>query len=153
MTDTKKYEVYMREALKEAEKAFNQDEVPIGAVIVHNDRIIARAHNESIKKNDPSAHAEITAIRRAGRFLENYRLNKAKLYSTIEPCIMCAGAAVWARIDTIIFGAEDMKAGACGSVLSLHNSRLLNHRIKIVRGIMEKECRNIMQTFFKNKRQ
>jgi tRNA(adenine34) deaminase len=142
----------MKEAYKEAEKALQAGEVPIGAVVVYNNKIISRAHNEPIKKNDPSAHAEILAIRKAGKKLKNYRLNSAILYVTLEPCPMCASLAVWARINTIVYGASDKKFGACGTVFSLHNNKNLNHKIKIIKGVMENECSKIIKDFFKARR-
>jgi tRNA(adenine34) deaminase len=143
---------FMQQAYKEAEKALAIGEIPVGAVIVYDNKIIARAHNESIKKNDPTAHAEILAIRKAGKILKNYRLNSAILYVTLEPCPMCACSASWARIDTIIYGASDKKFGSCGTVFSLHNNTNLNHKIKIVKGVMEYKCSKILKDFFKSRR-
>lgn len=145
-------EFFLREALKEARKAEVLGEVPVGAVIVCNDRIIGRGHNLSITKSDPTAHAEIIALRKASKKLKNYRLSGCKLYVTIEPCAMCAGALVWARVAEIIFGASDPKAGACGSVLNIVYNKQLNHRIKTTGGLLEHECRSLIQNFFKNRR-
>ena len=152
MQTKKTKEYFIKEAIKEAKKAQKSDEVPVGAVIAFNDKIIARGHNESITSNDPSAHAEIAAIRNAAKTLKNYRLDGCKLYVTIEPCPMCAGALIWARISELVFGAYDAKAGACGSVINFLNNKKFNHRIKITGGVLENECRFLMQRFFKNKR-
>ena len=143
---------FIKEALKEALKAEGKDEVPIGAVIELNGRIISRGHNKSISSNDPTAHAEIEAIRKAAKKLKTYRLNVCKLYVTIEPCPMCAGALVWARVAEIIFGAHDVKAGACGSVLNVAKNKKLNHRIKVTGGVLAGECRGLIQRFFSQRR-
>ena len=142
----------MRAALAEARRARKEGEVPVGAVIVKEKKIIARAHNQPIKKCDPSAHAEVLVLRRAARKLKNYRLNGCDLYVTIEPCAMCVGAAIQARVDKIIFGAKDQKAGACGSVLQVAGNKKLNHRVKIISGVLEVECRSLIQNFFKARR-
>ena len=151
-TDTVE-EHFMREALKEAQKAFEKDEVPVGAVIVYEGRVIARAHNQNVLLKDPTAHAEMVAITEAASALQSERLLKADLYVTIEPCAMCTGALVLARIQHIVFGAKDSKAGACGSILNIAHHRNLNHRINITGGILESECRSLLQEFFKRKRQ
>jgi tRNA(adenine34) deaminase len=143
---------YMTQALKEAHKALCKGEVPIGAVVVSAGRIIARGHNLTITTNDPTAHAEIVAMRRAARRSGYYRLTGCKLFVTIEPCPMCAGALVWARIAEVVFGSKDLKAGACGSVLNIARYRKLNHRFKIASGVLEDECRKLIQDFFKAKR-
>lgn len=143
---------FMSFALKEAEKARKKGEVPVGAVLVHNGRIIARAHNTPILHNDPTAHAEIIVLRKAGKVLKNYRLNDTTLYVTIEPCPMCAGAILNARIGTIVYGTEEPKWGADGSTVSVLNNTKFNHRLKVIRGIMKEECKSILQKFFKDKR-
>ncbi|MFH1368674.1 MAG: tRNA adenosine(34) deaminase TadA [Elusimicrobiota bacterium] len=143
---------FMKEALKEARKAQRLGEVPVGAVVVVEDRVIGRGYNRNIKDNDPSAHAEIVAIGKAAKKLRNYRLIGCKIYATIEPCPMCAGALVWARISEIVFGAKDLKAGACGSVVNIAQNRKLNHRIKITGGVLENECRSLIQNFFRQRR-
>jgi len=148
----KEWKKFMRAALAEARRARKEGEVPVGAVIVKEKKIIARAHNQPIKKCDPSAHAEVLALRRAARKLKNYRLNGCDLYVTIEPCAMCAGVAIQARVDKIIFGAKDQKAGACGSVLQVTGNKKLNHRVKIISGVLEVECRSLIQNFFKARR-
>ena len=143
---------FIREAINEAKKALKKGEVPVGAVVVLNDKIIARGHNESITSNDPTAHAEIVALRKSAKILKNYRLKGAKIYVTIEPCPMCAGAMLWARVSGIVYGAKDKKAGACGSALNIVNGRKFNHKIRVIGGVLEKECREIMQKFFKKRR-
>jgi tRNA(adenine34) deaminase len=143
---------YMREALREAVKAFEADEVPIGAVIVYNKKIIARAHNQIKTLKDPTAHAEMIAITQAASFLKNERLLDTTMYVTIEPCAMCAGALVLARVKNLVFGAQDKKAGACGSVINIANNKKLNHKLIVKSGIMEDDCRNILKEFFKLKR-
>ncbi|MDD5260109.1 MAG: tRNA adenosine(34) deaminase TadA [bacterium] len=143
---------FMKEALKEAQKAASKNEVPIGAVVVFKGKIIGRGHNQSINTNDPCAHAEIMALRQAAKKLFNYRLTDVDLYVTIEPCAMCAGAMVWARIRNLYYGTRDPKAGASGSVFNIVNNKKLNHRIFVHRGILEKECRKSIQDFFKKKR-
>ncbi len=143
---------FMQEAFKEAEKAFKEDEVPVGAVIVYKDKIIGRAHNQVERLKDTTAHAEILAITSAANSLNTKWLNGASLYVTIEPCSMCAGALVLARIKNLIYGADDPKTGACGSVINIVNNKILNHRIQTKKGILEKECGSILKEFFKKKR-
>ncbi len=142
----------MQEALKEARQAFDEDEVPVGAVIVHNRQIIARGHNQIERLKDPTAHAEIIAITSAANYLGTKWLNQASLYVTIEPCSMCAGALVLARIKDLYFGAPDPKTGACGSVINIVNHKKLNHRIKVTKGILQAECSSLLREFFKKKR-
>jgi tRNA(adenine34) deaminase len=143
---------FLKEAIKEAKLSEKKGEVPVGAVIVLNNKIIGRGHNQSITLNDPSAHAEIIALKSAAKKLKNYRLIGSKIYVTIEPCAMCAGALVWARVSEIVFGAYDKKAGACGSIFNIVNNKKLNHRIKIKSGILKKECGSLIQNFFQKKR-
>lgn len=143
---------YMQEALKEAVKAFECDEVPVGAVIVYKKQIIARAHNQIVTLKDPTAHAEMIAITQAADYLRNERLLNCFLYVTIEPCPMCAGASVLARIEKIIYGADDPKSGACGSVIDIADNKKLNHRIEVVNGIMREDCAALLKEFFKKKR-
>ncbi len=147
------YEKFMKEALQEALKAYKKDEVPVGAVIVFENKIIARAHNLIKTKKDPTAHAEMLAIKKASKKLKNERLLNTSLFTTIEPCSMCAGAIILARIKNLVFGARDPKTGACGSVFDIINSDKNNHSVNIVSGIMQKECGQIIKNFFKNKRQ
>jgi tRNA(adenine34) deaminase len=143
---------YMSIALKEAEKAFDGDEVPVGAVIVHDGKLIARAHNQIKLLKDPTAHAEILAITQAASYLANERLINTTIYVTIEPCSMCAGALVLARVKRLVYGARDPRTGACGSVVNIADNKKLNHRIKVERGVLEKECAGLLKEFFKNKR-
>ena len=142
----------MQEALKEAKQAFAEEEVPVGAVIVHQGKIIARGHNQIERLKDPTAHAEIIAITSAANYLGTKWLNEASLYVTIEPCSMCAGALVLARIKNLYFGASDPKTGACGSVINIVNHKKLNHRLKVASGILQEECSDILKDFFKKKR-
>ncbi len=143
--------IYMAEALKEADKAFEADEVPVGAVIVHKGRIIARAHNQIKLLKDPTAHAEMIAITQAAACLENERLLGTALYVTIEPCMMCAGALILARVSRVCYGAADPRTGAFGSVIDI-NKKKLNHKIILSRGVLEEECSLLMKEFFKIKR-
>jgi tRNA(adenine34) deaminase len=142
----------MRAALRQAERAESESEVPVGAVVVHGGRVIARAHNRPIRLSDPTGHAEVLALRRAGRKLGNYRLAGCTLYATIEPCAMCAGAMIHARIERLVFGARDAKAGASGSILQVTNHPKLNHRVDVESGILEEECRSLLSGFFRAKR-
>lgn len=143
---------YMQEVLKESAKALAEGEVPVGAVAVYAGRIIARAHNQKERLKDPTAHAEMIAITQASSALDNWRLKDVDFYVTIEPCLMCAGALVQARVRRIIFGATDPKAGGCGSIFNIVNDVRLNHQIEIISGVMEPECRAILQDFFQAKR-
>ncbi|SKA96732.1 tRNA(adenine34) deaminase [Caloramator quimbayensis] len=147
-----KDEYFMYLAIKEAEKALVLDEVPIGAVIVKDDIVISRAHNLRETLKDATAHAEIIAIKDACTKLLGWRLIGCSLYVTLEPCSMCAGAIVNSRIERVVFGAFDYKAGACGSVLNVAFNNSLNHRAQITSGILEEECRTLLQEFFKKKR-
>ncbi len=143
---------FMNEALKEAQSAYELGEVPIGAVIEKDGQIIARGHNMTETWKDPTAHAEMIALREASRVLGGWRLPGCNMYVTIEPCSMCAGAMVWSRIENLYIGAMDEKAGACGSVFNIACNDRLNHRIHIETGIMEEECKNIMKQFFRQLR-
>lgn len=147
-----KHRKFMRAALKEAEKALLIDEVPIGAVIVKDDKIIARGFNMREKNNDPTGHAEIIAIRKAAKKLNSWRLPGCRIYVTLEPCAMCAGAILWARLDEVIFGASDPKGGALQTCFKLYDQPGLNHRPKIIAGIEEEKAREMLRVFFKNKR-
>ena len=135
---------FMRIALEEAQKAHNCGEVPVGAVLVHDGHILARAHNSPITRNDPSAHAEMLALRQAGEAIGNYRLAGAELYVTLEPCVMCAGAIVQARLTRVIFGARDPKCGAVVSLYNVLNDKRLNHHVEITEGILREECGQIL---------
>lgn len=145
-------ELFMLEALVEARKAAAIGEIPIGAVIVKDGEIIARGFNESITTNDPTAHAEIVAIRRAGEFLQNYRLIDCELYVTLEPCMMCAGSFVHSRLKRIVYGAGDSRHGALGTQLNVNAFESFNHKVLITHSILEEECRTLIQSFFKEKR-
>ena len=145
------HEKWMKFALKQAHQAYKKNEVPIGAILIQNNKIIARGHNLSISKKDPTAHAEIICLRKAGKRLKNYRLGDTILYTTVEPCAMCAGACIWARINTVVYGCSDSKAGACGSVIDLSQQQL-NHHFKTIKGILNEDCRFLIQDFFKAKR-
>lgn len=143
----------MQEALREAEKGFLRGEVPVGAVVAERDgRILSRAHNAPISLQDPTAHAEILAIRRACSLKGNYRLPDTLLVVTVEPCLMCMAAAIHARVHTLAFGAHDPKGGAAGSLYDLTLDRRLNHRIELVSGIRQEACRDLMQRFFRVRR-
>jgi tRNA(adenine34) deaminase len=145
---------YMTEALKEARRAGARDEVPVGAVLVSDaGDILTQAHNLTIHDCDPSAHAEILALREASRKRKNYRLLNTTLYVTVEPCVMCMGAIIHARVARLVFGAADPKWGAAGSLYNLAADRRMNHRLDIVTGVLEGDCRAIMQDFFKSKRE
>jgi tRNA(adenine34) deaminase len=143
---------FMAIALREAHRGLDEDEVPVGAVVTHQGRVVARAHNRPIHLNDPTAHAEVLALRRAARKLGNYRLNDCVLYVTIEPCAMCAGAIVQARLRRVVFGASDRNAGAGGSALKVLNHSKLNHRVEVVKGVMAEDCAAVLQRFFREKR-
>ncbi len=142
----------MTEALKEARKAFDEDEVPVGAVAVYKSKIIGRGHNQTELLRDPTAHAEIIAITAAANALNSWRLKDVVIYSTIEPCVMCSGALVLARVKRIVFGARDEKFGGCGSIFDIVKEKRLNHRIEVVEGVMEHEAAGLMKEFFKKKR-
>lgn len=141
-------EQYMKLALKEAKKAFEKEEVPIGVIIVKEGKIIARAHNLKEIKKDTIEHAEIRAIKKASKKLNTWRLNDCEMYTTLEPCPMCAGAIIQARIKKVYIGTMDEKTGACGSVLNLFDYKF-NHKVEIEYGILENECKNILKEFFK----
>lgn len=144
----------MKQALSEAEKGSSMGEVPVGAVLASPEgQIVAKAYNQPITLGDPTAHAEILAIRKAGLFFRNYRLNNITLVVTLEPCLMCMGAAINARIARLVFGTVDPKAGAAVSLYNLAEDKRLNHRIEVVSGIMEEECRSLIQDFFRVRRE
>ena len=143
----------MKKALSEAQKGFDMGEVPIGALITGPEgNIVAQAHNRPISMKDPTAHAEILVLREAGAFYQNYRLQDTTLVVTVEPCPMCMGAALNARISRLVFGALDPKSGAAGSLYNLASDTRLNHRIEIISGIMEQECSKLLQDFFRHRR-
>ena len=143
---------FMEEALKEAQKAAALGEVPIGAVIVRGGEVVGRGHNMTETAKDPTAHAEIEAIRQAAKNLGGWRLIGCDMYVTAEPCAMCAGAIVWSRIETLYIGAMDPKAGACGSVFNIVQEKKLNHNVRIETGLLQDQCSNILKEFFKKLR-
>ena len=143
---------YMKEALKEAELAVLEDEVPIGCVIVKDNKIISRAHNMRDKTNNPIGHAEVLAIKKASEVLNDWQLVDCVLYVTIEPCIMCAGAIIQSRIKRVVYGAPDLRGGAFGSSINVLNAKDINHRPEIVSGVLLQECSNIIKNYFKSKR-
>ena len=146
------HEFWMRKALALAERAASQGEVPVGAILVKDNQLIAEGWNQPIQCRDPSAHAEIQVLRNAGQVLENYRLLDTTLYVTLEPCSMCAGAMVHSRIKQLVFGAYDPKTGAAGSAISLIQSPIHNHGIEVTGGVLEAECSQILQAFFRHRR-
>ena len=143
---------FMREALAEAKIAASVNEVPVGAIVVKAGEIIARGLNRPIQDNDPTAHAEVVAIRAAAMSEQNYRLNDTTIYVTLEPCAMCLGAMLNARVSRLVFGAYDPKAGAAGSVLDLSDNRKLNHRLEVNGGLLEEKCAGLLQKFFESRR-
>jgi tRNA(adenine34) deaminase len=145
-------ELWMEEALRSAQRALETGEVPIGAVVVCEGKLIARGWNRNIATSDPTAHAEIVALREAGAIIGNHRLEDCELFATIEPCPMCAGALVHARIKRLIYGADDPKAGAVHSVMQVLNHPELNHRMEVRGGVLAGRCADLLQTFFKNRR-
>lgn len=145
-------EKFMKEALKEAKKAYNKLEVPVGAVIVKDGQIIARAHNLKESKKDTTKHAEILAIQKASKKLDSWRLLDCEMYVTLEPCTMCAGAIIQARVGKLYIGTMDYKTGACGSVLNVLEDYPFNHKVEYETGILKEECENILQEFFKELR-
>ena len=150
MTDEER-EVFMRLALAQARRAFAQDEVPVGAVVVHEGVVVGAGFNQPVASRDPTAHAEIVALRAAARARGNYRLPDTTLYVTVEPCLMCVGAMVNARVASLVYGAEEPKFGAVRSLLDLRGLAL-NHRFEVASGLLEDECRSLIQEFFKSRR-
>ena len=146
-------EKFMKEALKEAQKAYKKLEVPVGAVIVKDGKIIARGYNQKESKTDTTKHAEIIAIQKASKKLESWRLENCTMYVTLEPCAMCTGAMILARLKKVVIGTMDEKTGACGSVLNLLEDYKFNHVVEIEKGVMETECKKILQQFFKELRE
>jgi len=150
--DRKVDERYMKMALEEAEEAGRKGEVPVGAILVKGDRVLARDHNRCIGLNDPTAHAEILVLRKAGEMLRNYRLNDTVMYVTAEPCPMCAAAMIHGRISQLVFGTAESKFGAVESKFRLFQGNGLNHKVEVDRGVLEKECSEILRIFFKERR-
>ncbi|MEE9555237.1 MAG: tRNA adenosine(34) deaminase TadA [candidate division Zixibacteria bacterium] len=150
--DTGFDEKFMHEAIKEARKALADDEVPVGCVIVFDGKIIGRGYNRTESLQDPTAHAEMLAVTSAAENLGSWRLNGVTIYSTLEPCAMCAGALVLARVDRLVFGAPDPKFGACGSIFNIVSEPRTNHRMSVSMGLLQDDCAAIMQDFFRKKR-
>ena len=148
-----KDEKFMKAALKEAYKSFALDEVPVGVVIVKDDKIIARGHNLRETKQDPTGHAEIIAIKKTSKKLKSWRLIDCTLYVTLEPCSMCAGAIMWSRIKRVVYGAKDIKGGAIGSSFNLFEQKGINHKPEVTSGVLENEASTLLKDFFKLKRQ
>ena len=147
-----KDEKWMKIALNEANLAMNENEIPVGAILVKNGKLIAQSHNQPIRTNDPTAHAEIQLLRKAGEQQKNYRLIGSTIYVTLEPCTMCFGAMVHARIERIVFGASDPKTGVCGSCINLNKENFFNHKISITGGVLEEESSELLRLFFKSRR-
>ena len=145
-------ELWMQEALRLAQRALDAGEVPVGAVVVYQEKIVGHGFNRNILDSDPTAHAEVIAMREAGRTVGNHRLNQCDLFVTIEPCAMCAGAMVHARIRRLVYGADDTKAGAVHSVMNVLNHPALNHRIEVRGGVLAGRCAEMLQEFFRSKR-
>jgi tRNA(adenine34) deaminase len=145
-------EMWMQEALRSAQRALDLGEVPVGAVVVHEGKIIGRGFNRNLADCDPTAHAEIIALREAGSALGNHRLSNCDLFVTIEPCAMCAGAMVHARIRALIYGADDPKAGAVHSAMHVLNHPALNHKVEVRRGVLAGQCAELLQEFFRSRR-
>jgi len=145
-------EKWMSFALEQARKAEKEGEVPVGAILVKDDLVIARAHNKPISTNDPTAHAEIQLLRAAGEELKNYRLPRTTLYVTLEPCTMCLGAIMHARIERVVYGAHDPKTGVCGSSENFMEASCFNHKIDLVSGVLENESKQLLKNFFNSRR-
>jgi tRNA(adenine34) deaminase len=150
--DTGSDERWMEEALRSAQRALEADEVPVGAVVIHEGRVVGRGWNRNVTDHDPSAHAEIVALREAGRSVGNHRLGDCELFVTIEPCAMCAGAMIHARIRRLVYGADDAKAGAVRSVLAIVNHPGLNHKMGVRGGVLAGRSSEILQEFFRRRR-
>src|SRR6266480_5369014 len=146
-------ELWMEEALRAAQRAFEAGEVPVGAVVVCDGKIIGRGWNRNITDRDPTAHAEIIALREAGTAIGNHRLGDCELFATIEPCAMCAGAIVHARLKRLVYGADDPKAGAVHSVLQVLNHPQLNYQMEVSRGVLARRCADLLQSFFRQRRE
>lgn len=152
MTQTELDQQYMRMAIEQAQLAAQSGEVPVGAVLVRDGQVISKAFNKPIANHDPSAHAEMLALREAALADENYRIPGSTLYVTLEPCAMCSGAMLHARIDRVVYGAQDPKTGAAGSVLDIFSSKQINHQTSVEGGIMSEECGQLLRDFFKGRR-
>ena len=146
-------EFFMRHALACAQQAYDAGEVPVGAVVVHQNRVIASGYNHPIGLNDPTAHAEVQALRAAAQILQNYRMPECELYVTLEPCLMCTGAMFHARLARVVFGTSDYKTGVAGSVMNVYTHEQLNHHATVVGGVLEEEAREVLQRFFRERRE
>ena len=145
-------EFFMRHALACAQQAYDAGEVPVGAVVVHQNRVIASGYNHPIGLNDPTAHAEVQALRAAAQILQNFSMPECELYVTLEPCLMCTGAMFHARLARVVFGASDYKTGVAGSVMNVYTHEQLNHHATVVGGVLEEEAREVLQRFFRERR-
>lgn len=152
MDPSKKDQKYIRVAIEQAKNAEENGDVPIGAVIVCRDQLVGKAYNQREQLKDPTAHAEIIALTQAAAYLQSWRLNACTMYVTLEPCPMCAGALVLARIDRLVYGCDDPKAGACGSLYDIVRDERLNHRLEVTSGILAEECGKLLQEFFQRRR-
>ncbi|OHU89228.1 MULTISPECIES: tRNA adenosine(34) deaminase TadA [Pseudoalteromonas] len=152
MNEHEQDQYWMSQALAYADKAKQQDEIPVGAVVVKDNQLIAAGWNQSICQHDPSAHAEMLAIREAGKVLENYRLVDCTLYVTLEPCPMCAGLLVHSRLKRVVFGAKDAKTGAAGSIMNIVKEPRLNHQLEVTEGVLAEQCSEKLSAFFKRRR-
>lgn len=152
ISGTQQHLRFMQQAYRLAEQAYEEKEVPVGAIIVHNGRIVGKGYNQTERLKDPTAHAEMIAISAACSTLESKYLQDCTMYVTLEPCPMCAGALVWSKIDQLVFGAWDAKAGSCGSLFNLSSNDNLNHQINVIQGVMEADCEWILKQFFKEQR-
>ncbi|MFC3702028.1 tRNA adenosine(34) deaminase TadA [Reinekea marina] len=148
-----KHELYMQRALALAQQAASEGEIPIGAVVVIEDRIVGEGYNQTIQRSDPSAHAEMVAIRAAATHINNHRLVNSTLYVTIEPCTMCAGLLVHSRIEQLVFGAREPKAGAVCSAMNVNDQTHFNHNFQVIEGVLAQDCAHVMSSFFKARRQ
>jgi len=146
------HEYWMRHALRLAQRAWDEGEVPVGAVLVHDNRVIGEGWNRPIGHHDPTAHAEIMALRQGGLVLQNYRLLETTLYVTLEPCVMCAGAMVHGRVGQVVFGARDAKTGAAGSLMDVLHHPGMNHRVEVIEGVLADECAAMLSDFFRHRR-
>jgi tRNA(adenine34) deaminase len=146
------HELFMKQALREAQHAFDSDEVPVGAIVVHEGKVIGRGHNQIEKLQDPTAHAEMIAITAAANHLQSRRLEKCTIYVSLEPCPMCAGAIVLARLPALVFGSYDPKAGACGTLYNITEDKRLNHKVHVIGGVCDNESELLLKSFFVKKR-
>lgn len=152
MSNSNEDQQFMKLAIEQAKVAEENGDVPIGAVIVYKDQVIGRAYNQREQLNDPTAHAEIIALTQAAAYLSSWRLNGCTIYVTLEPCPMCAGALVLARIDRLVYGCDDPKAGACKSLYNIVQDERLNHRLEVASGVLEEDCSELLQGFFARRR-